>query len=66
MQQAKYGISEKWAPYLEYQPLQPACDDESLRQFFSTGAESVCGMCAAYPRHIDKPWPLPAPTTGRR
>jgi hypothetical protein len=66
MQQAKYGLSEKWAPYLAYQPLHPTCDDEALRQFFSTGAEAVCDMCAAYPRHVDKPWPLPAPTAGRR
>jgi hypothetical protein len=63
MQHAKYGLSEKWAPYLQYAPLPPDCGDEALHQFFTTEAEAVCGMCAAFPRAIDKPWPLARPMT---
>jgi organic radical activating enzyme len=43
----KYNLSEKWDPYLKYQPLTPNCSDEELTKFFSKGAESICGMCPA-------------------
>lgn len=65
MQHAKYGLSEKWRPYLEYQPLQPGCSDEELRAFFAQEAESVCSMCPAYPRLMDMAWPLPQPAKTR-
>jgi hypothetical protein len=65
MQNDKYGLSEKWQPYLTYRPLQAGCSDEEMRAFFQKGAEAVCGMCPAYPRPIDAPWPMPNPASGR-
>jgi hypothetical protein len=65
MQDAKYHLSEKWGPYLAYQPLAPGCSDDELQAFFrrSSQAESVCGMCPAFARPLDVPWPLPRQAT---
>jgi hypothetical protein len=61
LQHAKYGLSEKWAPYLRYQPLPPDCSDAALQAFVTLGAEPYCAMCPARPVPIPKAWPLPTP-----
>jgi radical SAM family protein len=58
MQDAKFGLSEKWAPYLEYQPLAPDCTRAELDAFFAREEESHCGMCAAKPARFALPIPL--------
>jgi len=60
LQDAKYGLSEKWKPYLAYRPLEPDCSDEELGAFFDRREESVCGMCSAKRRAFEKPLPLRA------
>lgn len=66
MQQAKYGLGEKWQPYLQYQPLEPGCSDEELRAFVARQEESVCGMCPAVPQPFMLPSPLPRVDGKRR
>jgi hypothetical protein len=58
LQDAKYGLSAKWRPYLEYQPLDADCSDEQLEGFFGREDEAVCGMCSARPERFDLPIPL--------
>ena len=60
LQKNKYGhlLSEKWDPYLEYNPLKPECSDEEILQFFSRRAEPVCGMCPKKPKSFVKNDPL--------
>ena len=48
-----YNLSEKWNPYLKYQPLSPNCSNEELAKFFSKGSESICGMCPAKKIHME-------------
>lgn len=60
MQDAKYGLSEKWRPYLDYRPLEPGCSDEELIAFFAREDEAICAMCPAEPRHFELPLPFPA------
>lgn len=43
----KYTLDSKWDTYLQYKALQPDCTDREIVEFFSRGAESVCGMCPA-------------------
>jgi Radical SAM superfamily/4Fe-4S single cluster domain len=57
MQNKKYGLSEKWQPYLQYQPLSPDCTDEELNEFFSRKEESYCGMCPSKPKVFELPIP---------
>ena len=59
MQHAKYGLSEKWAPYLRYEPLQPGCSEAQLREFFAREEESHCGMCPARPERFGLYLPYP-------
>jgi hypothetical protein len=59
MQQAKYDLSEKWAPYLGYQPLDPSCSDRELDQFLALEDEPACSMCSAEPRKFTLPNPMP-------
>lgn len=59
LQQAKYQLSEKWAPYLQYRPLDPGCTDEELDAFFAREEESFCGMCPARPERFELPLPIP-------
>ena len=59
MQHAKYNLSEKWKPYLEYQPLSPACTDAELAAFFAKEHESYCGMCSARLEEFELPLPFP-------
>ena len=59
MQNARYGLSDKWQHYLDYTPLSPECSDEELNAFFDRKAESYCGMCPAKPEKFRLPLPLP-------
>lgn len=62
MQHEKYGLSEKWAPYLDYRPLQPGCSDRELRAFFRRKAEPSCAMCPARPEPFAPGLPFPIRT----
>ena len=43
----KYNISEKWDPYLKYEPLTKDATDVEVENFFKRTSESVCKMCPA-------------------
>ena len=58
LQDRKFNLSEKWKPYLQYEPLNPGCTDEEIIEFFNRKAESVCGMCPSDPREFTKRDPL--------
>jgi MoaA/NifB/PqqE/SkfB family radical SAM enzyme len=58
MQRARYDLSEKWNPYLGYQPLDPSCSDRELDQFLALEEEPVCSMCSAEPRRFTLPNPM--------
>jgi len=59
LQDARYGLSEKWKPYLNYAPLSPECLDEELNEFFNREDESFCSMCPAAPEKFQLPLPFP-------
>ncbi len=59
MQNAKYGLSEKWQPYLGYRPLAPDCSQAEFDAFFALEEESYCGMCPAVPAQFKLPVPIP-------
>ncbi len=56
----KYGISDKWDPYLHYQPLDPSCSDRELSEFVVREDETFCSMCSAEPRRFEMPVPFRA------
>ena len=58
LQHAKYQLSDKWQPYLRYQPLHPDCTEEQLGEFFILEEESFCNMCPANPERFELPDPL--------
>lgn len=58
MQHARFGLSEKWAPYLKYRPLDPGCTDAELEEFLAREEESHCNMCAANPQRFELPVPI--------
>lgn len=58
MQQSKYGLSEKWSQYLQYEPLSPESDKAELESFFNRKEESHCGMCPAKPERFKLVMPL--------
>ena len=60
LQAKKYRLSERWDPYLQYQPLEPDCTPEELTAFFAREDESFCGMCPSQPVPFELPLPLPA------
>lgn len=47
MQANKYNLSQKWDPYLKYEPLSSDCTDEELKEFLSREDELFCSMCPA-------------------
>lgn len=51
----KYGdlLSEKWDPYLAYEPLKPDCSDEELMKFWKSECLSICSMCPSKKTYID-------------
>lgn len=61
LQDAKYGLSESWRPYLAYQALTADCSDAELARFFALEDEAACGMCPASPRRFSMPLPFPQP-----
>lgn len=58
MQDAKYGLSDAWSPYLAYRPLAPDSSDAELRAFLKMEDEPACAMCAAKPARFDLPLPF--------
>jgi hypothetical protein len=58
LQHARHGLSEKWQPYLTYQPLSPDCSDKELRGFCAREEEIYCSMCPAQPERFILPIPL--------
>lgn len=52
MQAEKYNLSEKWDPYLSYEPLQPECTDDQIKEFFTRTWEDSCKMCPANKEHF--------------
>jgi organic radical activating enzyme len=55
----KYGLSEDWKPYLEYQGLEASCTDDELANWLGLKAEKFCGMCPKKrPRFTSKLDPL--------
>jgi hypothetical protein len=63
MQDARYHLSEKWRPYLQYEPLEPGCTEQMAYEFFMREDESSCGMCPANPQRFQLPIPLAQPAT---
>ena len=64
MQKAKYRLSEKWDPYLDYRPLEPDCSRSQLQAFAALEDEAACGMCSASKRSFELPTPLRQPKAG--
>jgi hypothetical protein len=58
MQHAKYGLPDKWRPYLAYRPLDPSCSNRELDQFLALEDEPACSMCPAERRPLDLPVPM--------
>lgn len=58
LQKKKYAISEKWDPYLAYEPLSPSCSDSELEAFFARQEEPICTMCPARPEPLAISSPL--------
>src|SRR5437868_9956404 len=58
MQKAKYGLSEKWDPYLRYSALEPTCADGDLDRFLALEDEAACSMCSAEHRRFSLPNPM--------
>ena len=58
LQKAKYDLSEKWDPYLQYQPLDVNCSEQELDAFLAIEEESACSMCAAKSQPFSLPVPL--------
>ena len=61
LQAAKYELSERWQPYLNYQPLPPECTPEELAAFLAKEEEPCCGMCAREPQALELPLPMTVP-----
>ena len=61
MQKARYRLSEKWDPYLTYEPLEPNCSDAELKAFAALEDEAACAMCPARQRPFELPVPLRRP-----
>ena len=58
LQKKKYTISEKWDPYLAYEPLSPSCSDSEMAAFFAREEEPICTMCPARPEPLAISSPL--------
>lgn len=61
LQARKYHLSDKWNPYLQYQPLPPDCTPHELKAFFARQDEPCCSMCSSKPVPLELPLPFPAP-----
>jgi hypothetical protein len=58
LQKAKYELSGKWDPYLQYSPLDVTCTDRELDKFLTVEDEPACSMCSAERRPYQRPNPL--------
>jgi hypothetical protein len=47
------NISEKWDPYLSYQPLDSSASVKEMEAFFSRQEELICNMCPGNPVMIE-------------
>lgn len=54
----KDKLSEKWDPYLKYNPLLPESTQEEVYEFFNRQYESVCSMCPKQAEKFIKPNPM--------
>jgi hypothetical protein len=46
--------SDRWQPYLSYEPLAPGATDDEIRAFFARGPERFCNMCPTRLRFYEK------------
>jgi hypothetical protein len=58
MHKERFGLSKNWDPYLNYQPLNPDCSDQQIRDFFDRRAEPECAMCPSSYQTLAKPDPI--------
>jgi hypothetical protein len=58
MQKQKFRLSEKWDPYLRYEPLAPDCEASALDEFLRREDEAVCSMCSSHRREFALPNPM--------
>ncbi|MBF0406262.1 MAG: radical SAM protein [Candidatus Riflebacteria bacterium] len=58
LQNKKFHISDKWNPYLAFQPLSPDSTDEMVAEFLRREEESCCNMCPANPAKFTPPLPF--------
>jgi MoaA/NifB/PqqE/SkfB family radical SAM enzyme len=58
LQDRKFNLSAKWAPYLQYRPLGAQSTTEEIVAFFNRKAESYCAMCPSAPQEFAKRDPL--------
>jgi hypothetical protein len=58
LQKAKFDLSGKWDPYLQYSPLDVTCTDRELDEFLTVEDEPACSMCSAERRPYQLPNPL--------
>ena len=58
LQKAKYDLSPRWDPYLQYAPLDPTCTDQELDEFLQREDEQACSMCSAEVLRFSLPNPL--------
>jgi hypothetical protein len=58
MQNTKYQLSDSWAPYLAYIPLDKSASREELISFLKTKSITECQMCPASQQLMHLPDPL--------
>lgn len=58
MHNEKFKLHSDWNPYMEYQPLEPSCDNKKMIEFFEEQAIAECGMCPANKEKMELPSPL--------
>lgn len=63
LQKAKYELSPRWDPYLQYAPLDPTCTDQELDEFLQREDEQACSMCSAEVLRFSLPNPLRSRST---
>ena len=64
LQRQKFDLSNKWEPYLDYQPLTSTAGDGALLEFIGREDEGVCAMCPARPRKFELPNPMASAVQG--
>lgn len=54
----KHQLSDEWSEYLDYQPLEPYCSTNELKEFLNRKVESICKMCPAENYFFELPSPF--------